>query len=190
MLFKFSIYYIDDTIDSNTLTNLKNKEDAFADFSFGSVVFAVVVTIGVLLLLYFFYNFVVYIFIGIFMLFSAISFFACIHALLNKILPNSVLNLTFTQSPCLCIKKFSIQYISLPLILLSIALPIVWFCSRHTSNNAWILQDILCVCFCIFQLRTLRLPSFKICFMLLSALFIYDIFFVFITPLFTSSGMI
>ena len=35
------------------------------------------------------------------------------------------------------------------------------------------------------MLKTLRLPSFKICTILLSILFFYDIFFVFITPLFT-----
>ena len=35
------------------------------------------------------------------------------------------------------------------------------------------------------MLKVLRLPSFKICTILLSALFIYDIFFVFITPLIT-----
>jgi signal peptide peptidase-like protein 2B len=38
------------------------------------------------------------------------------------------------------------------------------------------------------MLRTIRLPSFKICFVLLSLLFFYDIFFVFLTPLLTTSG--
>ncbi|CAG2172406.1 unnamed protein product [Oppiella nova] len=38
------------------------------------------------------------------------------------------------------------------------------------------------------MLRTIRLPSYKICVILLSALFFYDIFFVFITPLITSRG--
>jgi len=38
------------------------------------------------------------------------------------------------------------------------------------------------------MLRTIRLPSFRICFIFLSLLFFYDIFFVFITPLITPSG--
>ena len=38
------------------------------------------------------------------------------------------------------------------------------------------------------MLKVLRLPSLKICTLLLSALFIYDIFFVFITPLITKNG--
>ena len=42
--------------------------------------------------------------------------------------------------------------------------------------------------FSINMLKVLRLPSLKICTILLSALFFYDIFFVFITPLFTEGG--
>ena len=38
------------------------------------------------------------------------------------------------------------------------------------------------------MLKVLRLPSLKICTILLSALFFYDIFFVFITPLFMEGG--
>ena len=38
------------------------------------------------------------------------------------------------------------------------------------------------------MLKVLRLPSLKICTILLCALFFYDIFFVFITPLFMEGG--
>ena len=38
------------------------------------------------------------------------------------------------------------------------------------------------------MLKTLRLPSFKICTILLSVLFFYDIFFVFLTPFLTKDG--
>merc|ERR1719295_717851 len=50
----------------------------------------------------------------------------------------------------------------------------------------WILQDFLGIMFSINMLKVLRLPSLRICTILLSALFFYDIFFVFITPLFMS----
>ena len=40
------------------------------------------------------------------------------------------------------------------------------------------------------MLRVLRLPSFMICTILLSILFFYDIFFVFITPLVTSVSVL
>ncbi|KAL8572358.1 hypothetical protein ACOMHN_023127 [Nucella lapillus] len=53
---------------------------------------------------------------------------------------------------------------------------------------AWILQDIIGFCFCLYVMRALLMPSLRACTVLLSLLFIYDIFFVFITPLFTKDG--
>merc|ERR1719510_1632941 len=69
----------------------------------------------------------------------------------------------------------------------SIAISAVWFAYRK-EEWAWILQDILGILFSINMLKVLRLPSLKICTILLSTLFIYDIFFVFITPLITKDG--
>ena len=50
------------------------------------------------------------------------------------------------------------------------------------------LQDILGVCFCISLVKLIKLPSLKISALLLVALLVYDIFFVFITPLFSARG--
>ena len=69
----------------------------------------------------------------------------------------------------------------------SIATSVTWFVFRK-SDWSWILQDILGIMFSINMLKVLRLPSLKICTILLSALFFYDIFFVFITPLFMEGG--
>ena len=48
------------------------------------------------------------------------------------------------------------------------------------------LQDILGIAFCISLIRNIRLPNLKVCTILLVLLLIYDIFFVFITPLFSA----
>ena len=61
---------------------------------------------------------------------------------------------------------------------------IVWLIFRK-AHWAWILQDFLGVLFSLNMLKTLRLPSLKVITVLLCTLFIYDIFFVFITPLLT-----
>uniref|UniRef100_A0A3B3DFK6 Signal peptide peptidase-like 2B n=1 Tax=Oryzias melastigma TaxID=30732 RepID=A0A3B3DFK6_ORYME len=53
---------------------------------------------------------------------------------------------------------------------------------------AWVLQDALGIAFCLYMLKTVRLPTFKACTLLLTVLFVYDVFFVFITPFFTKSG--
>ncbi|XP_063953336.1 signal peptide peptidase-like 2B isoform X1 [Lytechinus pictus] len=67
------------------------------------------------------------------------------------------------------------------------AFVLTWFFYRKESF-AWILLDILGICFCISVLKVVRLPNFKTCVLLLSLLFVYDVFFVFITPHFTKTG--
>ncbi|KAK1339053.1 hypothetical protein QTO34_019726 [Cnephaeus nilssonii] len=53
---------------------------------------------------------------------------------------------------------------------------------------AWILQDILGIAFCLNLIKTLKLPNFKSCVILLGLLLLYDVFFVFITPFITKNG--
>lgn len=55
----------------------------------------------------------------------------------------------------------------------------------------WITQNIFGACLCSAFLKTARLPNLKIASALLGAAFVYDIFFVFITPyIFSSSVML
>ena len=60
----------------------------------------------------------------------------------------------------------------------------VWFTSNDPSQNPfyWITQNVMGACICILFLSILRLNSTKVATVLLVAVFIYDIFFVFITP--------
>jgi len=55
----------------------------------------------------------------------------------------------------------------------------------HPETNAffWITQDVMGCCVCVVFLSIIKLQSIKVGTILLVALFIYDIFFVFITPL-------
>jgi signal peptide peptidase-like protein 2B len=73
------------------------------------------------------------------------------------------------------------------MMLLCLGFGVWWMIERH-SGYAWILQDILGAAFCIQMMKKIRLSSLKVCTVLLALLFVYDIFFVFITPLFTKSG--
>ena len=82
---------------------------------------------------------------------------------------------------------FQLELRQFLLLAASIAASVTWLVFRK-AEWSWILQDILAIMFSIFMLKVFRLPSLKICTILLSALFIYDIFFVFITPLFTKDG--
>lgn len=73
------------------------------------------------------------------------------------------------------------------LIALCYGVAIFWAIERHASY-AWIIQDIMGACFCVAFMSILRMPNLKILTILLCLLFCYDIFFVFITPLFTKDG--
>ena len=65
----------------------------------------------------------------------------------------------------------------------------LWYGITHyrpeTNVFFWISLDFLGACFCILMLSWLKLNSIKIATILMVAIFIYDVFFVFITPLFT-----
>uniref|UniRef100_A0A8C1YYQ5 Signal peptide peptidase-like 2B n=1 Tax=Cyprinus carpio TaxID=7962 RepID=A0A8C1YYQ5_CYPCA len=69
-----------------------------------------------------------------------------------------------------------------------IGVSVTWGVFRNEDQWAWILQDALGIVFCLYMLKTIRLPTFKACTLLLVVLFVYDVFFVFITPLLTKSG--
>lgn len=56
---------------------------------------------------------------------------------------------------------------------------------------AWIPQDLISICLLLMIQRTLRLPNIKVSSILLSMAFLYDIFWVFLSPyFFTKSVMI
>jgi len=67
---------------------------------------------------------------------------------------------------------------------------LAWFTLRNTDYG-WFFQDIIGAGFLCWMQRTLRLPNIKIASILLSAMFFFDIFWVFISPLiFTKSVMV
>ncbi|EQC31729.1 hypothetical protein SDRG_10520 [Saprolegnia diclina VS20] len=72
----------------------------------------------------------------------------------------------------------------------SLSLVLLWVLSRHASW-AWVLQDVFGICVCTLFLQTIRLPNIKVAVVLLVLVFLYDIFFVFISPyIFGKSVMI
>eukprot|EP00928_Gymnodinium_smaydae_P026177 TRINITY_DN2062_c0_g1_i1.p1 TRINITY_DN2062_c0_g1~~TRINITY_DN2062_c0_g1_i1.p1 ORF type:complete len:531 (+),score=86.90 TRINITY_DN2062_c0_g1_i1:55-1647(+) len=63
-----------------------------------------------------------------------------------------------------------------------------WLMLRNTTYG-WIFQDIIGAGFLCMLQRTLRLPSLKVATLLLSAMFFFDIFWVFISPVFFKSSV-
>lgn len=64
---------------------------------------------------------------------------------------------------------------------ISLTLVIIWYVYRQ-SDWAWILQDILGAAVCITVISIYRLGNMRVITIILIAFFLYDIFFVFITP--------
>uniref|UniRef100_A0A8D3DBG6 Signal peptide peptidase-like 2B n=1 Tax=Scophthalmus maximus TaxID=52904 RepID=A0A8D3DBG6_SCOMX len=136
----------------------------------------VVMCCSMLVLLYFFYDYLAIWVIAIFCLASSVGLYSyCSLQLGNRNKP------TFTIGPRPQIRM-------LLLSAFCIGVSITWVVFRNEDQWAWVLQDALGIAFCLYMLKTVRLPTFKACTLLLSVLFVYDVFFVFITPLLTKSG--
>ena len=151
------------------------------------VLFFVLCMCSMLVLLYFFFNQLVYVIMTMFCVASSLAMYSCLEPVVMA--SYKVTGLPVVRLPrCnlfLCVLQLELRQFLL--LAASISTSAVWFVYRK-SDWSWILQDILGIMFSINMLKVLRLPSLKICTILLSALFFYDIFFVFITPLFMEGG--
>ncbi|KAM7274866.1 hypothetical protein ACFE04_016732 [Oxalis oulophora] len=75
-----------------------------------------------------------------------------------------------------------VSILSLAVLLCCIAFALFWAINRRASYS-WIGQDVLGICMMITVLQLARLPNIKVATVLLSCAFVYDIFWVFLSPL-------
>ncbi|XP_063268251.1 signal peptide peptidase-like 2A isoform X4 [Prinia subflava] len=155
------------------------KKEENVTFTPLTVILFVVICCVMLVLLYFFYKWLVYVIISVFCLASAMSLYNCLAALIGQI--------PFGQCRITCSNK-TIEVRLIFLAIFCIAAAVVWAVFRNEDRWAWILQDILGVAFCLNFIKTLKMPNFKSCVILLGLLLLYDVFFVFITPFITKNG--
>uniref|UniRef100_A0A4W4G8S6 Signal peptide peptidase-like 2B n=1 Tax=Electrophorus electricus TaxID=8005 RepID=A0A4W4G8S6_ELEEL len=144
----------------------------------------VVMCCSMLVLLYLFYDHLVYMIIVIFCLASSVGLYSCLWPFVRRV-PFGKCRIPENNLPY-CHKRPQVRMLLLSA--LCVAVSITWGVFRNEDQWAWVLQDALGIAFCIYMLKTIRLPTFKACTLLLVVLFIYDVFFVFITPYFTKSG--
>ncbi|XP_047387262.1 signal peptide peptidase-like 2B isoform X2 [Sciurus carolinensis] len=162
----------------------EKQEDEAVDVTPVMICVFVVLCCCMLVLLYHLYDQLVYAIIGIFCLASSTGLYSCLAPCVRRLpfcrcrVPDNSLPY-FHKRP---------QARMLLLALFCIAVSVVWGVFRNEDQWAWVLQDALGVAFCLYMLKTIRLPTFKACTLLLLVLFIYDVFFVFVTPFLTRSG--
>jgi len=141
---------------------------------------------AMLVLLFFFFSYLVYVIMLMFCIASTLAMYSCFEPLvmMTYALPLPIVRLPKMN---LCICRLDLELRQMLLLLCCVATTVIWFIFRK-SDWSWILQDFLGILFSINMLKVLRLPSLKICTCLLVLLFVYDIFFVFITPLIIPGG--
>ncbi|XP_062922356.1 signal peptide peptidase-like 2A isoform X1 [Mobula hypostoma] len=141
-----------------------------------TVLFFVAVCFVMIVLLYFFYKWLVYMVIAIFSVAAAVSLYNCLAELLRRV--------PYCKCSFSCINR-RIEVRLLLLAIFCVAVCAVWVVFRNKDRWIWALHDCLGVAFCLNFMKTLKMPHFKSCVILLVLLLIYDVFFVFITPFFT-----
>uniref|UniRef100_A0A2K5N319 Signal peptide peptidase like 2A n=1 Tax=Cercocebus atys TaxID=9531 RepID=A0A2K5N319_CERAT len=151
--------------DFKDMKETRGKKGRISNFYPLTVVIFVVMCCVMMVLLYFFYKWLIYVMIAIFCITSAMSLYNSLAALIHKT--------PYGQCTIVCRGK---------------TIVIVWAVFRNEDRWAWILQDTLGIAFCLNLIKTLKLPSFKSCVILLGLLLLYDVFFVFITPFITKNG--
>lgn len=144
----------------------------------------VVMCCSMLVLLYFFYDQLVYMTIATFCLASAVGLYSCLWPFVRRI-PIGKCRIPENNLPY-CHKRPEVRMLILSAFCIGVS--VTWGVFRNEDQWAWVLQDALGIAFCLYMLKTIRLPTFKACTLLLVVLFVYDVFFVFVTPLLTKSG--
>ncbi|XP_076977356.1 signal peptide peptidase-like 2B isoform X2 [Tamandua tetradactyla] len=162
----------------------EKQEDEAVDVTPVMIGVFVVMCCSMLVLLYYFYDHLVYVVIGIFCLASSTGLYSCLAPFVRR-LPFGKCRVPDNSLPYFH-KRPQVRLLLLALACVSVS--VVWGVFRNEDQWAWVLQDALGIAFCLYMLKTIRLPTFKACTLLLLVLFIYDVFFVFVTPFLTKSG--
>ncbi|RYR55003.1 hypothetical protein Ahy_A06g030262 isoform A [Arachis hypogaea] len=106
------------------------------------------------------------------------------HCLALPIFPLYVRHACLLLSPySLCELSLEIEFTKSQIIA---AIPGTFFCAWYARQKHWLANNILGLSFCIQGIEMLSLGSFKTGAILLTGLFVYDIFWVFFTPVMVS----
>ncbi|PWZ40064.1 Signal peptide peptidase-like 2 [Zea mays] len=160
----------------DTGTNYREDKEVFEISAKGAFIFIIVASVFLLLLFYFMSSWFVWVLIVLFCIGGIEGMHACLVTLLARIFKDC--GQKTVQLPVLG----EVLILSVGIVPFCAVFAILWAVYRHASF-AWIGQDVLGICLMITVLQMARLPNIKVASALLSAAFVYDIFWVFISPL-------
>lgn len=157
---------------------LNDEENEIIEMSITSAVIFIITASTFLVLLYFFMSsWFIWVLIVFFCIGAVEGMHSCIVALVKSKCRNcgqKRVNVPFFGTTTV---------MSLFVLLFCLAFAIFWVWTRKESYS-WVGQDILGICLIIAVLQLAQLPNIKVATVLLSCAFMYDIFWVFISPLF------
>ncbi|XP_008763333.1 signal peptide peptidase-like 2B isoform X7 [Rattus norvegicus] len=136
----------------------EKQEDEAVDVTPVMICVFVVMCCFMLVLLYYFYDRLVYVIIGIFCLASSTGLYSCLAPCVRK-LPFCTCRVPDNNLPYFHKRP---QARMLLLALFCVTVSVVWGVFRNEDQWAWVLQDTLGIAFCLYMLRTIRLPTFKV----------------------------
>ncbi|XP_077561236.1 signal peptide peptidase-like 2B [Haemaphysalis longicornis] len=165
---------------SDFTDSMAEMEEEFAVPVSSKVVLMFVMHMSVMLLvLYYFYRYLVHAIVLLFAMASAAALVSCLEPLVNRI------NIGTSKVPerlaVCCSAPMEMRQVAL--LALGFCVSAAWFVTRHNEACGWVLQDLLGIAFCLNMLKSVHLPNLRLLSLLLMLLLIYDVFFVFITPL-------
>ncbi|XP_026666440.2 signal peptide peptidase-like 2 isoform X2 [Phoenix dactylifera] len=161
-------------------TGMNDREDSEKEVleinAKGAIIFVVAASAFLLLLFYFMSSWFVWLLIVLFCIGGTEGMHVCLVTLISRISKDC-------GQKTLHLPIFGeVSIISVVVLPFCAAFAILWAANQHASY-AWICQDILSICLMITVLQMARLPNIKVASALLSCAFVYDIFWVFISPL-------
>lgn len=162
---------------SGCANNDHNSERNVNQITTAHVFLYVVFSSVTLVLLYFFYDYLVYVTIFMFYLASTVS----VIFVLTTFTPLGRHSMPVVKC---CGRQVSVC--SIVIVVMSLAISTTWVICRHASWS-WSIQNVLGGCLCMCAISMVRLPNLKVSSILLTLFFLYDIFYVFITPYLTSN---
>ncbi|CAH8475600.1 unnamed protein product [Schistosoma intercalatum] len=153
------------------------------------IIVCLVISVTLLLLTYFLYDVVVYLLIALFVLVGASSISTFLTFVIQRIAPATTKTITINVKCCRVISPGKIYILSLVTFPIGLAIATTWLVFRNNDIIGWPLQSVIGMFIVAVIISSgLIIPSVKVGTLLFTAFLIYDIFFVFITPLFISTA--
>ncbi|VDN03102.1 unnamed protein product, partial [Thelazia callipaeda] len=185
-------------------TGVQKSKDCFSDDRLSApanclfIFIVMVVVVGILMLGFYFRSIMVFIFNIILAVIGTFSIFRCSTALFGSLckcgqcricismndITRSIFRRDLFNYEC-CSERPRVM--SMGLFFCATLLCVMWFIIRRDPYS-FILLDLINVAVCIHVLKGIRFPNLKWLTVLLSCMFAYDMFMVFITPLLTKNG--